>query len=165
MSGIAAVNMASGDDKVWSLGSVPKPVRGILEFSLKGRDLTTADGQRFIKLISRVALAAVGAISLFYVGVPFASVLGAGVLVSFPAVLLVAGGYGVYMGSVLLVGSVSSASLVAVGIGFAALVGGWFCLEEHDVIGLPGVGELVSDVIANMGGSSLVNSIKAVSRE
>ena len=162
MSGTATVNIRSNDDRVWSLSSVPRPVREIVEFALKGQDLTTADGQKFIKSISRIALAIIGSVALFYVGVPFASVLGAGVLVSFPAVLLVAGGYGVYMGSVLLVGSVSSASLMAVGIGFATLVAGWLCLEGHDVVGLPGLGEFVSDVIASVGGSSLINLIKEV---
>lgn len=133
-----------------SLMYVPRPVRDVIESSLKLNKIkvgTESDGLvegaaksliswQLSKTIMRVALAAIGIVSVvcFRASLPVCLILGG--VISLPSVALAGGGCLLYYGSAAIIGSVGSGALSVLAVGFMSLIGGWFCLENHDVIDL-----------------------------
>ena len=129
---------------------VPRPVRDVIESSLKLNKIKVgpesdglAEGAaksliswQLSKTVMRVALAVIGIVSVvcFRASLPVSFILGG--VISLPSVALAGGVCLLYYGSAAIIGSIASGSLSALVVGFMSLAGGYFCLENYDVIDL-----------------------------
>ena len=125
---IRARHVAAHDTKS---GIVKHEINEILDKPVFVRPLA----EKMLKAAYRTVVAALGALAVYQLSVGSLGVAaGIGALVSLPAVAIAGGSFLAYQGATAAISALATGSFQTLGLGLAALFGGWLALEHHDMI-------------------------------